>query len=327
MSSGTTEASEESPTEISDQDSTYQDSAIGGDHNSEADPLSPSATKVCREYGRTYHSYSEYILPNDDHEQDRIDLEHHVFNLSLDSLFSAPISHSPQKVLDVGTGTGIWAIEFADKHPTANVTGTDISPIQPEWVPPNLQFEVHDANDTWTFSGKFDFIHCRQPYNGIEIQRLLRQSLDGLNPGGWFEITEIALPVLSDDGSIEGTYLLEWCEHMSNAGKKLNFDFHNQSSFKKWMKEAGFVEVEERIHKLPIGTWPKDQELKVIGRYEMANLFDGLEAFSLRLFRRYLEWSEEELALFLALVRNDLHNLEIHPYFKVYNVFGRKSTQ
>lgn len=29
--------------------------------------------------------------------------------------------------------------DFADDHPEANVIGTDISPIQPKWVPPNLK--------------------------------------------------------------------------------------------------------------------------------------------------------------------------------------------
>lgn len=46
-------------------------------------------------------------------------------------LYLAPIEKNVQKVLDIGTGTGIWAIDFADEHPSATVIGTDISPIQP----------------------------------------------------------------------------------------------------------------------------------------------------------------------------------------------------
>ncbi len=64
-------------------------------------------------------------------------------------------------MLDVGTGTGIWAIDFADEHPESEVIGTDLSPIQPSFVPPNLRFEIDDVEDEWIFKNKFDFIHCR----------------------------------------------------------------------------------------------------------------------------------------------------------------------
>lgn len=39
---------------------------------------------------------------------------HHVYNLVLGGeLYRAPVK-SPQRVLDLGTGTGIWAIDFAE---------------------------------------------------------------------------------------------------------------------------------------------------------------------------------------------------------------------
>jgi cyclopropane fatty-acyl-phospholipid synthase-like methyltransferase len=66
-------------------------------------------------------------------------------------LHLAPIS-SPHRILDVGTGTGIWAIDAADKYPSADVVGTDLSPIQPSWVPPNCRFEVDDAERRWIFA-------------------------------------------------------------------------------------------------------------------------------------------------------------------------------
>lgn len=37
--------------------------------------------------------------------------------------FFAPIPDHPLKILDLGTGTGIWAIEMADKYPSAEVLG------------------------------------------------------------------------------------------------------------------------------------------------------------------------------------------------------------
>jgi ribosomal protein L11 methylase PrmA len=51
------------------------------------------------------------MLPNDDQEQDRLDMLHHVFRLTLGGALCRTRLDNPQKILDVGTGTGIWAIE------------------------------------------------------------------------------------------------------------------------------------------------------------------------------------------------------------------------
>ena len=59
-------------------------------------------------------------------------LEHHIFGLMLGHLHLAPLN-APHKILDLGTGTGLWALEAADKYPTAEVIGTDLSPTQPKW--------------------------------------------------------------------------------------------------------------------------------------------------------------------------------------------------
>lgn len=103
-------------------------------------------------------------LPTDEKHNDVRDMAHEMMlQLTGRRLFRAPIGKSDQCVLDVGTGTGIWAIDVADENTSFSVVGTDLSPSQPEWVPPNCRFEIEDASkDEWTFKeNTFHFIHIR----------------------------------------------------------------------------------------------------------------------------------------------------------------------
>jgi ubiquinone/menaquinone biosynthesis C-methylase UbiE len=70
-------------------------------------------------------------------------------------------------VIDIGTGTGKWAIEFADLHPSAEVIGTDLSPIQPNLTPLNCQFIVDNAEHDWVYDKQLDYIHSRMLLLGI----------------------------------------------------------------------------------------------------------------------------------------------------------------
>jgi SAM-dependent methyltransferase len=159
------------------------------------------------ENGRRYHAYrgGAYPLPNDEREQDRLDLQHHVFRLTLDGdLFRAPIKSGkgPQRVLDMGTGTVIWAIEFADEFPSALVIGNDLSPIQPVWVPPNCKFTIDDVESDWLYTRAeaFDYIHGRGLGGSIgDWPRLYSEVYKHLKPGGWLEMQEYEAWVKSDD--------------------------------------------------------------------------------------------------------------------------------
>jgi cyclopropane fatty-acyl-phospholipid synthase-like methyltransferase len=70
------------------------------------------------ENGRRYHSYrqgeNEYWGPNDEVQNDQLDIAHHMFLILLgQKLHLAPI-RDPQRILDLGCGTGIWCIDMAE---------------------------------------------------------------------------------------------------------------------------------------------------------------------------------------------------------------------
>lgn len=89
-----------------------------------------------------------YAFPNDLAERERLALQHAALSLLLNNkLYFAPLSstYPPRRILDIATGTGEWAIEMGDEFPHTQITATDLSPIQPAEVPPNVTFFVEDS--------------------------------------------------------------------------------------------------------------------------------------------------------------------------------------
>lgn len=133
------------------------------------------------ENGRRYHSFKEgvYFAPNDEPEQERMDIQARAMWLaSGQKLHHAPLK-SPQRIIDFGTGTGLWAVEVGEAYPGAEVLGIDLSPIQPSWVPPNVKFEIDDLEDDWTWpSDHFDLVHTKLMISGCiaDLRKFLTQT-------------------------------------------------------------------------------------------------------------------------------------------------------
>jgi SAM-dependent methyltransferase len=232
-----------------------------------------------------------YRGPNDELACDNLDLFHHIFTLTLDGrLFLAPIKSDPHRVLDLGTGTGIWAIDFADQFHSASVIATDLSPIQPTDVPPNLEFQIDDFCEPWTFKrSSFDFIHARSIYGCVaDYSVLYSEVLSHLKPGGWFEQAEISVVPRSEDGSLKGTSLETWGPLALEGGEKFGKSFRIADETKDLMQAAGFINVTYRTFKWPIGPWPKDLKLKEIGAYNRLGWEDGMCGWAMFLFTKYL---------------------------------------
>ncbi|HKT40269.1 MAG TPA: hypothetical protein VJR48_18000, partial [Ktedonobacterales bacterium] len=68
-----------------------------------------------------------YALPADGEEVNRLDFQHYMLRYAFQGNFAAPIAQ-PVSILDVGTGTGRWAIEMAITFPDVNVIGLDVKP-------------------------------------------------------------------------------------------------------------------------------------------------------------------------------------------------------
>ncbi|KAM0582830.1 hypothetical protein ACHAP6_008566 [Verticillium nonalfalfae] len=281
--------------------------------------------------GRTYGNSktTDYWAPNDEQQNEGLDITHHYMLLYFDNkLFQAPIGDHPMRVLDVGTGTGIWAIDFADQFPAAQVVGTDISPIQPAWVPPNCEFVMDDAQLEWTWpADHFDYIHIRDLYGSIgDWSALYSRAYRYLKPSGWFEDVELDIRAHSDVINDPEHVFHRWNRVFQEAGEKVGktFKIATGSRMRDLMDEVGFVEVTERKFRLPIGAWCLDPKLKEIGQFVQMFVEGGIEGFGLYLLTQVMGWKYEECQVLIAQMRKALRNKKLNAYYEVTLVYGRK---
>ncbi|CAP61830.1 uncharacterized protein PODANS_5_2670 [Podospora anserina S mat+] len=324
------EAEELQPDDSDEVDSVFDDgdSAIASLHSSTTSLRDELILQV-KEHGRQYQGYLEakYVLPMDEQELERLDFQCHLVWLTLDKQHSTAPIQNIQRALDVGCGTGIWAIEFADEHPEAEVLGVDLAPVQPQCVPPNLIFEVDDLEQPWNFTQRFDYIHCQLMIGAFQDwPKFFRQSREFLaGPNSYTEVHDIDFFIRCDDGTLPpDSPLAKWHELMHDAANKAGFPLDAINRVPDMMAEAGYVDIVARQVKWPINTWPRDPKHKELGKWAHENFSWGCESMSLALFTRVLRWSADEVRIFMASVRKDLRDRRLHAYWNFWVVYGRR---
>lgn len=171
-------------------------------------------------------------------------MQHEIFRQLFDGWLSlAPLTSTPKYVLDIGTGTGIWATEFgesqalgtvryhhmlmlsnqAEQNPSSYVIGTDLSAIQPTPCVPNCMFLKDDAESPWYFEDpvpnhskcegpcqhwiQFDYIHLRLMFTCFnDVRTVMRSAFNNMSPGGWVEFQESSLDYGQANKAYSGTY-------------------------------------------------------------------------------------------------------------------------
>ncbi|KAF9763584.1 hypothetical protein IL306_003059 [Fusarium sp. DS 682] len=293
--------------------------------------LTDSVQTFPEEFGRTYHAYragcekpqfysypsqlhqlttdmhAAYLFPNDNPEQERLEIMGECYKLLMKGkLYLAPLSAKkpPRNILDVATGIGDWAIQMGDLFPGATVIGTDLSPIQPKDVPPNVYFYVEDSSDEWMFNNKFDYIHTRSTagcWSNFETQ-VAEQAFKALEPGGWFESQETDCTPLCDDDTFDPNGpVATWCNELITAADKLQRPAIIGAKLKEIYERVGFVDIHQRMYKMPINGWAKDHRLKQVGWMWADNLIDGLSGFSYQLLHKAFERTSAQIEVYCSI--------------------------
>ncbi|TVY82843.1 putative methyltransferase tdiE [Lachnellula suecica] len=277
--------------------------------------LSSSLYEHVEENGRTYHKYKEG------------NLQHHLCKIALyDRLHLAPLKEADVKhALDFGTGTGIWAIEFAEQYPKTQVIGSDLSPIQPEFVPGNLTFEVDDIDDDWVYPHPFHYIHGRlMVFAFTDPIAIFRKAFAALASGGYFEMQDLCTPIRAFDDSLNGSAMINCSNLIVDACSKRGIDLTAPGKYQVMMESVGFVDVKEVVVEWPVGTWAKSKYHKRIGAWFKRDMEVGVEGIVMGLFTRVLGMSKEDVQVIVEDVKRDMNDKSIHAYQPFYVVYGRK---
>ncbi|KAH9231872.1 hypothetical protein K456DRAFT_54429 [Colletotrichum gloeosporioides 23] len=309
---------------------TQSEAETGSIFSSSTASLSESIYEYRRIQGRTYTQKVDYWGPNDERQNEGLEINHWIMTLFLgDRLFLSPIGDNPQRVLDLGTGTGIWATDFADEFPSAEVFGVDVSPIQPKWVPTNCKFQIDDIEQPWTWpDNHFHFIHIRNLEGCISNWTdLYKQAFECMAPGGYIEVKEHDIELRSQIQELDDEHafksfsgnLLEACGWLGKVGLQCR-----DHGIAKSLKAAGFVDIVERKWPIPVGAWANDLVLKQVGSGALEFLDKSVEGFGIFLLKEVMGWEMAEILLLSSEFRKALQNFRTQPVFDLHIVYARK---
>lgn len=210
--------------------------------------------------GRRHLMDAPYVLPYDDQEINRLDFQHYMLRFALRGNFAAPVE-SPASILDVGSGTGRWAVEMATYFPDTNVIATDfVTPAQDagpeagqEPRPENYTFVPGDVLNGLSFAdGSFDFVHMRLMLFALPETawpQVARELVRVTRPGGWIELVETG-PQQNAGPAMET--LVRW---ITEASQRRGVNPLLGPRVTDFLVSAGAVNVSKRDIALPVGEY------------------------------------------------------------------------
>lgn len=195
-----------------------------------------------------------YLFPRHPREVNRLDLQHYAFREALGANYLAPID-SPERILDVGTGTGRWCLDMIADFPQATAVGLDLvaeKPVQDHRYGPVRG----DVTAGLPFRDEsFDFVHQRLLRSGIHVAAwpdAIADLVRVTRRGGWVELFEIG-----DEQMREGPATAELFGGLLGLATARGLDTDGSVVFAldRLLTEAGLEEVTARRFELPIGEW------------------------------------------------------------------------
>jgi len=203
-----------------------------------------------------------YPLPKDMGEINRLDFQHYLLRAGSGGNYLAPV-RQPADVLDVGSGSGRWAMEVATNFPTARVIGMDLVPPAVDEAtilghgmdqrPPNYSFAPGNILEGLPFpDASFDFVHQRLLITAITKDRwpsVIQELARVTRPGGWVELAECGVPEAGGPG-----YMGLWNTWIAFLATR-NVDFTIGHDIGQMLNSGGLTNIGQRVLYYPMGNW------------------------------------------------------------------------
>ena len=215
----------------------------------------PRAKPGRGEEDRRYIADVPYLLPKDMGETNRLDFQHYMLRYALKGNYAVSL-RDPRDILDVGSGTGRWAIEMALQFSAARVIGMDVAApavdasVAPDARPANFSFVQGNVLERVPFpDDSFDFVHQRfltlaipaASWPGV-VAELLRVT----RPGGWVELVETEPPT----GAPAIDQLARWGVELT---KRRGIEMSLMARIGDLLRDRGAVDVTARTINIPVG--------------------------------------------------------------------------
>ncbi|PVG04451.1 S-adenosyl-L-methionine-dependent methyltransferase [Serendipita vermifera] len=307
--------------------------------------------------GRSFNVLNDtYCLPTDDEEWTRLNKQHVAIVLGLGGLYPAPdtvnaiLAPEPgtvKRILDLGCGTGVWALAMAERFPHCEVIGIDLAPvpIDADTVPSNCRFEIDDINlGLAHYQDHFDLVHARVISAGFKDFKKAKQDIERcLKPGGmvvWIdgdyhfsgEDPETYVPLASEvnpEGSWMARIIWEMRRCAVKVGRSDLFTMAEELQGGLWRDPLIDPETcgAGSLY-LPIGPWAshpdvhQSQRLKLIGtliRQDALNVATALRPLLLNAGYR-----EETFNEWVKLIHEELNTTKRPLWVRFLLAWGRR---
>ncbi|KAJ7229842.1 S-adenosyl-L-methionine-dependent methyltransferase [Mycena pura] len=226
---------------------------------------------------------NQYILPSADKseaETCRLDSIHIAFTRYFEGkLGFAPVSEvRPKKILDIGCGSGAWAIQAAEQFPDAHILAVDMSPLPERTLPANMSFKVVDVSQGLPFEPEFDIVHERLVFcHLLNVAEVIERAARLLKPGGLLLLEEFDMSSLVKIG---GPVAQRWASQYIKLCTSRGTEPGAHNVRRGWALACPCAQIIPSHERHRVGPSILDESLNALGRAMRAFSLVGAKAVS-----------------------------------------------